>query len=250
MIAVTEPEPRTPALASCIDAITTRAERQLVQELALHATTLPPELARLTGTFRGGPVVLDARTYRGPATAYARVVRLRGENLDIGNVLAVSAPERALPILGIDLVSITRETLVAVADLSPLHPDAAERARQLEPLARRRRERPFGLPDGELPAWCAGWFSTETLLTRVSPAEAPRVSEAVLAYVSAYVALAGAAQSDPGLGESIRAAQGGYARAHVEHDRGLGMLKKLFDPALAERFLTEVLFPERAPAWP
>jgi hypothetical protein len=117
-------------------------------------------------------------------------------------------------------------------------------------VARRRREHPPQLPAGELPAWCAAWFSPEALLTRVPAGALPLVAEAVHAYVDAYVELARTSEPDANAVEAISAGQRGYARAHIEHDRGLGLLKKLFDPALAERFLTEVLFPERTPSWP
>ncbi len=239
-----------PVLASGLDALSAQAERALARGLGLRAVTVPPELARLEGTFRGAPVLLEARAYRGPHTAYARVVQVRGPELAILNVLCLSAPERALPILGVDLVALARDTLVAVADLSPLHPDPAVRARQLEPLARRRRERPLALPAGELPAWCAAWFSPEALLTRVPAGALPLVTEAVHAYVDAYVELARTSEPDANAVDAISAGQRGYARAHIEHDRGLALLKKLFDPALAERFLTQVLFPERTPSWP
>lgn len=237
-------------LASALEASSIRAERALREGLALRSVAIPPELARLAGTFRGARVTLEARAYRGPHTAYARVVRVSGAELEIVNVLCLSTPERALPILGVDLVALARDTLVAVADLSPLHPEPATRARQLAPLARRRLERPFELPAGELPAWCVDWFSPEALLTRVPARALPLVAEAVHAYVEAYVELARTSEPDGSVVEAVSAGQRGYARAHVEHDRGLGLLKKLFDPTLAERFLAEVLFPERTPAWP
>lgn len=239
-----------PTLARGLETLSSHAERALARGLGLSAISVPPGLARLEGTFRGAPVLLEARAYRGPETAYARVVEVRGSELAIVNVLCLSAPERALPILGVDLVALARDTLVAVADLSPLHPDPAVRARQLAPLARRRRERPLALPAGELPAWCAEWFSPEALLTRVPAGAFPLVAEAVGIYVDAYVELAQTSEPDASAAPAISAAQTGYARAHVEHDRGLGLLKKLFDPALAERFLAEVLFPERTPSWP
>jgi hypothetical protein len=42
--------------------------------------------------------------------------------------------------------------------------------------------------------------------------------------------------------------QGRYCAAHRQDDRGLTLLHKMFEPTLAERFLREVLFPERIPA--
>ena len=43
----------------------------------------------------------------------------------------------------------------------------------------------------------------------------------------------------------LRDLQSRYCAAHRKDDRGLMLLHKLFEPTLAERFLREVLFPER-----
>lgn len=234
----------TPGFTRIIEA----AETGLVRALGLVPAPLPAELARMEGQWKDAPVVLDARAYRGERISYARFVTIQGEGLEIGNALCLSAPAYPLPILGVDLVGLGRDTVVAVADLSPILDDPDARDRQLGGLASRRARGPALPPGGELPEWCRAWFSTHALFTRAPSTRHADIAQAVEDYWRAYAELAAAAE--PGAGAAgVEDAQRAYCAAHIEHDRGLQMLRKLFDPALADRFLREVLFPERRPSW-
>jgi hypothetical protein len=42
----------------------------------------------------------------------------------------------------------------------------------------------------------------------------------------------------------VQRAQDGYAAAHREDDKGLGLLARMFGERWAERYLREVLFPD------
>jgi hypothetical protein len=224
------------------------AEAGLIRALDLVPAPLPAELARIEGQWKDAPVVLDARAYRGERVAYARFVSIQGENLEIGNALCLSAPAYPLPILGVDLVGLGKDTVVAVADLSPILDQPDARDRQLRGLATRRARGPALPSGGELPAWCSAWFSPHALFTRAPSARCVDVAHAIEDYWRAYAELAVAAE--PGAGAArVEGAQRDYCVAHLEHDRGLQMLRKLFEPALADRFLREVLFPERRPSW-
>jgi len=221
------------------------AERALVSGLELRSLPLPTELARLEGRWRGAPATLRARAYAGPRTAYARFVELSGADLEIGNVLCLSAPEHALPILGADLVALAKDSVVAVADLSPVPgappPDA------FEPLA--GAEAAATLPRSEPPAWAASWLSSSALITRAPVNATGVIAQALAGYCRRYLELArDSVPAERHVG-STRAAHAAYARAHVEGDRGLNLLGKIFAPELAERFMRSVLFPERTPAW-
>ena len=129
-------------MSSGFAAVVGRIERRLVAELALEPQPLPRELARLDGSFRGEPATLVARAYAGPRLGYVRCVEVTSRHLDIGNVLALPRREYALPVLGIDLVEVRRETAVVVADLSPMSESASERAHELAVLARHRQAHP------------------------------------------------------------------------------------------------------------
>src|SRR5690606_34465217 len=108
-----------------------RVERRLVAGLGLIERPLPPELARLEGRFRDEPVTLLARAYSGPRLRYLRCVEVSSpSHLDIGNVLALPRAELALPLLGVDLVEVGRDTAVVVADLSPMAESEARRAHE------------------------------------------------------------------------------------------------------------------------
>lgn len=240
-------------------ALTRRIERRLVSELALEPRALPPELERLTGTFRGQTTTLEARAYSGPRLAYARFVEVESAgpgrgldievdinldiNLDIGNALALPRAEFALPVLGVDLVEVGSDSALVIADLSPMTDDRAERARESAVLG---RHRPTALGRrSELPAWALEWFSADALSARFSPDQAVAPEAAVMAYVEAFVELVHAGRTDPGQSALVARRQQAYSSAHLERDRGLLLLRRLFEPALAERFLREILFPER-----
>lgn len=232
---------------SGIGEIALSAEVEMVRELGLGTLALPAELARLDGSFRGEPVALESRAYRGERSAYFRFVRIEGQSLQIANLLCFSTPEHALPILGVDLVALGTGTLVLAADLSPIHPDPHVRRAQLSGLA--RRSPGSDLARSEPPAWCEPWFSPHAVVARATPAELPAVAAALSDFVRAYIELARTSEPAPALAREVAEAQRAYSRAHLEHDRGLGLLRKLFEPAVADRFLHEVLFPTGGPAW-
>jgi GNAT superfamily N-acetyltransferase len=222
-------------------------ERQLVQELQLSALPLPPELACLEGRFREQPARLEARAYAGPRVRYARVVELESEELEIANVLVCALPERPLPVLGVDLVGLGRDTAVVVADLSPVSGDARVEEDHLAVLRRHRRT---GLPPealSELPAWAAEWFSKGALCARVSAEQAPSAQRAVLEVARAFVELTETAALDRANAGAVAERQLDYFRVHRERDRGLTLLGRIFQPTVADRFLRQVLFPERLP---
>lgn len=254
-----------------------RIEQLLVAELGLEPRELPPELARLEGTFRGERATLEARAYSGPHLGYVRCVEVTSRALDIGNVLAFPRPERALPVLGIDLVEVGRDTAVVVADLSPMAEAESERARERDVLARHQSLALSGSPvspgaaasldaRAELPEWAREWFSASALSVRVGADQAEASAAATLAYVTAFIELVQTGRVDAGvdaagvdaagvdaggvhitLAERTARRQQDYSAAHRERDRGLLLLRRLFEPTLADRFLREVLFPVEVP---
>lgn len=221
------------------------AERALVAGLELRPLPIPAELARIEGAWRGGPVTLSARAYRGPRTAYARFVELSGAELVIGNVLCLSTPEHALPILGADLVALAKDSVVAVADLSPV--PGAPPAGDFDSLA--GSDAATALPRSEPPAWAASWLSSSALVTRAPANASGVIARAVAGYWRRYLELArDSVPHERHVGPTL-GAQAAYAQAHVRDDRGLNLLGKIFAPSLAERFVRKVLFPERTPSW-
>jgi hypothetical protein len=225
-----------------------RLEARLVRELSLAPVELPRELARLEGAWRDEPALLEARAYRGPRIRYARFVELRGAELEIGNALCLAVPELPLPILGVDLVGLGRDTAVVVADLSAVASEEDRRAEQLAVLREHRAKGPMLPRAGELPAWAASWFSDEALLARVGLDQVASVDPALSEFAAAFVQLAEATTPDPHGTIHVATRHAAYCEAHLLHDRGLQLLRRIFEPTLAERFLREVLFPERLPA--
>lgn len=222
-------------------------ESRLVRQLELAAHPLEPELARLDGSFRGQPATLVARAYTGRGVRYARFVELESPGLEIGNVLLFPEAALPLPVLGVDLVEVGRDTAVVVADLSPMSDDASVRERQLAVLATHRGEAP-PLASAELPGWAAEWFSSGALSARVSAAQAPAALAEVQAFVSAFIELSQGTAPAPEAAAHAASRQQAYSAAHREQDRGLLLLRRIFEPATADRFLRRVLFPERLPA--
>jgi hypothetical protein len=222
-----------------------RIERRWVSELSLEPRPLPAELAALQGTFRGEPATLAARAYAGPRLGYVRFVEVQSRDLDIGNVLGLPRVEFALPVLGIDLVEVGRDTAVIVADLSPMAEDQAERAEQTAVLSRHRAPGATLGAASELPDWAREWFSDGALCARVGPGQAGASEAAVGAYATAFAELVRGATAQPERSARVASRQRAYAAAHRERDRGLLLLRRMFEPSLAERFLREILFPEQ-----
>jgi hypothetical protein len=107
----------------------------------------------------------------------------------------------------------------------------------------------------ELPAWASAWFSQSALCLRVSPAESVAACQCVAEMADAFVQLSreesvvlhrGAAPEEAAAEVARR--QRAYFAAHRDEDRGLLLLRRIFQPEVADRFLREVLFPERIPA--
>lgn len=208
------------------------AERRLVDALELEPSGVAAQLA---GTWKGAPVRVDARTYRGARVRHARFVAVRGEGLTIGNVLVLPALDQPLPILGVELVDLGRESVLAVADLSPVLPDT-----HLTPWARGHAERARLPSAGALPAWCTRWFSSYALFARAPTAEAgAAAAQAWEAFVTLALGSVAAASSSALVAE----AQAAYCRDHLDHDRGLHLLHKIVGPTDADAFLRDVMFP-------
>lgn len=222
-------------------------EQRLVRQLDLQALPLPAELARLDGSWKGAAVTLSARAYSGPRIGYARFVDITGGGLDIGNVLVLSRPEYPLPMLGADLVGLGKGTGVLVADLSPVPPVREAPVPGELPLGEPelKQLRALGLPPGgDLPVWCQPWFSAQPVYSRVAPQHAPAVAMALSVVCERFARLAAQCEPQPDHAPAVSDWQARYCEAHRRDDRGLGLLHKLFEPALAERFLRQVLFPE------
>ena len=240
-------------------------ERQLVSALGLSPLPIAPGLARAEGTWKERPVTIETRAYRGGPLRYARFVTAVGEELEIGNVLCLSVPEEPLPIFGADLVArlvpgrpgegeARWQTMVA-ADLSPTHPEEAGRARQLAGLERRLAPYRGVLPSaGELPAWCARWFSSHAVFTRPPAAQLGAAVAAVREMAAEFVCLARVAGGSVGAGTEWRRSeemaarvartQDEYAAAHRADDKGLTMLARMFGAGWAGRYVEEILFPD------
>jgi hypothetical protein len=220
-----------------------QTEQRLVSSLHLEPLALPPELNRLVGSWKGCPVALTARAYAGARVGYARFVEILGANLEIVNVLALARPRYLAPMLGADLVGLGKDTAVVVCDLSPV-PGAAEPPL---PRAEQARLQALDLPRGALPDWCQPWFSPQALSTRIPSERAESASAALQLFANRFVELARAAPAAD-RERDVADWHGRYSAAHRQDDRGLALLHKMFEPTLAERFLREVLFPERIPA--
>ena len=223
-------------------------ESRLVEALGLGPHTIPADLGRIDGVFRDKPAALEARAYGGGSARYARFVELSSGDLEIGNILIVPRPELPLPVLGVDLVSLGRETAVVVADLSPVTLDGERRELERAVLERHRASSPsLSEQQSELPGWASTWFSSGALCARVPVERAREAATAVGDFVTAFLELERECPSDPGGGERVSARQHEYCAAHRAEDRGLLLLRRIFQPQRADRFLREVLFPERLP---
>jgi len=251
--------------------INRQVEDLAMRSLELSPLPLAPELASLDGQFRGHPAQLSARAYAGPRHAYARFVDLVGDGLEIANILIVARPELPLPVLGIDLVGLGKDKAVVVADLSPMTDDPVRRQRERTAVERNATTKLPVEQLVEVPAWAKPWFSESAICVRVTPSECVAACQAVAKMADTFMQLSRAEpfpepvtattsgasarepqglalQHGPELRGNVSQRQQAYFAAHRTDDRGLLLLRRIFEPAVAERFLREVLFPERIPA--
>jgi hypothetical protein len=227
-------------------------ERRLVARLALQGLALPPDLRALDGHWKGAPAVLEARAYRGAQTSFARFVQVHAaDDVRIANGLVVPQHGSSLPIFGFDLVALGRRGALIVADLSPVWAAGDPRRSIDNERIRRRTEGMPPLPAaGELPPWARDWFSARAVFARVGAEQHADVVRALDQLVDACVEIANDVTNEDMADEGeIRARQRAYCAAHLEDDRGLIMLTRMFEPTRARRLLSEVMFPVEGPAW-
>jgi phycocyanobilin:ferredoxin oxidoreductase len=232
-----------------IKALMRRTEEDLRRELELIPRAVPPDLARAEGVFRGNPIVIETRAYEGPLVRFARFATILGGGVEIGNALCLGRPDAAppIPIFGADLVTLSPDIAMLAADISPVLPAGAERDAQLRPFAERAALRPALPPGGELPSFCAAWFSPYALFTRVSPSAAALAAAAYVDLPPLFAAIAREsrphAPAYPRADEALRA-QARYLEDHRTDDKGLRMIGKVFGQAFADRYIARLLFPE------
>ncbi|AKT36906.1 hypothetical protein [Chondromyces crocatus] len=225
-------------------AFTRRAEEALVDALGLQTLSLDPATTSATGSWRGQPVTLVTRAYRGGPLRHARFVEITGSEMAIGNALCVPLPEHPLPVFGADLVTLDGAALMLVTDLSPTLPAGEERNAQLAPLREVHAVHGSRLPPGgPLPPWCADWFSNFAMYTRISKNTLPAARTAFDAYLRVYESLCFTSVQRPEHAPVVARTLEGYAVAHRRDDRGLRMLAKLFGAPWAARYIAETLFP-------
>ena len=102
-----------------------RSEAELAARLELERVPLPDGLEVRAGALRGRPASIEARGYAGPKIAYARFVSLRGDGIEIANLLCFGSPAHRLPIFGADLVAVGPRRAMLAADLTPSTHDQA-----------------------------------------------------------------------------------------------------------------------------
>jgi phycocyanobilin:ferredoxin oxidoreductase len=225
-------------------------EELLRRELDLDPVSFAPELARAEGELRGNPIVIETRMYVGPQIRFARFATITCEGdvcFGIGNALCLSRPEVCLPILGADLVALSADAAMIAVDLSPVVPAGGARDAQLKPLAEARASHSALPSGGELPSFCASWFSPFALFTRIEPSARSAAFAAYSDFSRAFVAIARRAQVDsPSMSpEEVNAAQVSYLADHRNDDKGLRMLARLFGADWSARYSATVLYPEK-----
>lgn len=200
-------------------------ERRIVRGLKLESAPVFAAWSEGTGSWNGEAIRWRAAAWEGPRVGLFRTVRVAGEHLEIGNVLAWARAPLAAPIFGADLVAARPDSAQVVADLSPLDPPATSH------------------PD--LPAWAQGIFSAAPLVERVDARSAPgalqRLEEIAAAFVTQVHEAVPAA--DP---RARDAAIERFRAAHLKDEGRRTLLTQMFGAANAERLLTTILFPRES----
>lgn len=225
-------------------ALTREVEETIVGALTLRPLTLPREFGGREGAWKGERVAIETRAYTGDTVELARFAVVRGGGMEIGNILCLPRTDYPFPILGADLVAIRADAGMLAADLSPTLPTGEERERQFSSLAAVPDGHPALPPGGELPPWCAEWFSPHPIFTRGTK-EALRAAPDVLRdLVSVFLSLAADPAPRPECAAYVAGVLRGYCAAHRTDDKGLNLLGKMFGPAWAAAYVEEILFPD------
>lgn len=232
-------------------ALVAELETTLTGALSLAPASIAPALAHATGAWKGAPATIETRAWRGERIAYARVARVRGAGVAIGNVLCVPDPALRvaavpLPILGVDLVAIGERDAIVVADLSPM---SGDRAAAIETLAAALDADPDVarlVRIDDLPAWARDSFSPRALAVRVAPELQPVAAAAVRRIVGAFASLVRDARADIDADDrrAIRHRQRRYVERHRDEDTGLTLLARIFGSEWARGYIRDVLFPD------
>jgi len=211
-----------------VEELLAAVERELIRGFDLRPMPLDPGFGSAHGTWKGAVVELSARAYDGPRVRFCRIIEVSGAGLSIANALCLPRRDLRLPIFGLDVVSPGHGTVMVAADLSPINgSSAADLPAHALP------------PGGALPEWCQRVFSANPLYARLPVAQLADAEEPITARVRALAAM----DAVPGDETEVAAAQRAYCAAHLQDDKGLGMLSRIFGAHWAERFLREVMFP-------
>jgi hypothetical protein len=221
-----------------------RAESELAARLELDRVPLPTGLSGARGVIRGTPAAIEARAYAGPKIAYARFVTLKGDGVEIANLLCFGSATHRVPIFGADLVAVGPRRAMLAADLTPSTRDGAFWSELLSPL-RERRARAEALPDGgELPSYCSDFFSSLYLYVRVEPPQRDAALASFDDYSAVYADLVSSSRATPEYASEISGLQRDYSLSHRKDERGLELMTKAFGTDFALPFVERVLFPE------
>ena len=232
-------------------ALAAELETTLVDALSLAPVPIAPARARATGTWKGASATIETRVWRGERVAYARVARVRGDGVAIGNVLCIPDPAlriagTPLPILGVDLVAIGERDTIVVADLSPMSADRAAVGATLAAVLDADPDVARLATIEDLPAWARDSFSPRALAVRVAPELHPVAAAAVRRVVDSFVSLVHDARVavDADSRRAVRHSQRRYVERHRDEDNGLALLARIFGSEWARGYIRDVLFPD------
>jgi hypothetical protein len=153
-----------------------------------------------------------------------------------------------LPIFGADLVAVGPRRAMLAADLTPSTRDQAFWGELLAPLAERRARAEVLPHGGELPSYCAAFFSNLYLYVRV---EAPQLEAALASfddYSAVYADLVETSPTAPEHASEVARLQRAYSLSHRSDERGLELMTKAFGADFALEFVERVLFPAEVQA--
>lgn len=202
---------------------------ELIRGLRLAPLTLAAELASIDVLYRGQPLSVRARAYRGAEVAYARFVAIASPFLTVKNVLVLPTCTTALPIFGVDIVK-AGAMFVTALDLSPTDDrDNAQISRALGTA--------WEADARDVADWARPSLSQSAYVVRREP---PDLKARMMTMALAYLALSGG----PDVDSTDRVARrDAYVRSHRDDQHGMKLVHRMLGDALGARFIDEVLFP-------
>ncbi len=227
-------------------------ETELFRRFDLQSQPIPPGLERQVSDRGQTGATIQSWCYQCPELRKIRYTYIDGgAAAQVFNSVIYPAHCYDIPLLGIDLLSFGKKTIIVVLDFQPLFRDAEYHRKYIEPM-KAVRDRYNDLAQNlEMKFYDANQYFSKYLLFAKTDAETVknRLMPAYQEYLDLYWQMLEQAEplTDTADIDRIVKAQKDYDQYSAERDPASGLFSSYFRHEWAERFLYEFLFADAKP---